>query len=241
MILFALAFAFSVHAADPCAEFNRPKTAAQLAQMCLKSVDKLSETGKKSSCRFEQYPQYPTAPVQLHNGKTANISVVPKDDLENLLYFIKTLGLPWQSRLLCSQRTHIAAYEFMQSKGIEVGKLMVEPQTTFGFGTLNVEYPDGRTRSWDNHVAPFVLVENNGKMEEWVLDLATFTCPVRRSVWEDFLKNRGKTYVTDRFALDPRDAGKTKIDGYAPPTEEDGIDRTIAHIRQVIEEKRGIR
>ncbi|MBX3022925.1 MAG: hypothetical protein KF799_14720 [Bdellovibrionales bacterium] len=214
--------------------------AAQMAQDCQTALARLNSTGKGQTCHKEQNGGYPTTEVETSNGQKTQISVVPEQDLQKLFYFSTTFGLPLKNRHLCSQRAHVVAYELKDQKNILAGKLIATPKSgMLSHGQLNVQYPDGRNYLLKYHVAPFVAVEREGKIEQWVIDPFTFSRPVKREEWESFLKNRAETYVTDRFALDDRDKDRTDLKGYT--VDPNGTNRTIGHTWQVIERMRGQR
>lgn len=219
----------------PPAHADNPETAARLAEECQRGIEKLAEAGKAKSCNRHQTPDpYPTTTFKASNGEDIEISVVPKEKLKDLHYYVTTLGTPLRHRRLCAQRAHIMSYSLYERYGIKSGKLMTKPGRAWVIypGTIQVDYPDGRRYHLDYHVASFVAVEENGKMEQYVIDPFTFTEPVKREVWEKRQQNRAETFITDRFALDLRDVKEKNIPPYQGR-------RSIAHTWQVIEQERG--
>ncbi|MBX3040401.1 MAG: hypothetical protein KF789_06800 [Bdellovibrionaceae bacterium] len=126
--------------------------------------------------------------------KDVKISVLSEEKAKELFKRLKAEGLNLKKDCVCAQRAHLMSF-IMEQEGIESGKVFAVPRsgllmagTMFGGHVVpNTPGNEKGSRSWKYHVAPFVYVEKDGKIEEYVFDPLLFKEPVPRTEWEKML------------------------------------------------------
>jgi hypothetical protein len=210
LIIGILITALAAHApADEISDMLS-KDAAQSAVDCINAVKSLNSTCNANSPRSNQTPQLAVSPpspssstrtVSLRNipASTFNdedkikqqASLMTKEQMEAAFKILKDeKEMRWDIPDLCAPKAQKGAI-LLQNKGVIVGKVFATvPGTLTGAFTdgdkLNPKLADARRlqKSWDYHVAPFVLFKNGGKEEKWVLDPLLFKGPVPLETWK---------------------------------------------------------
>lgn len=111
----------------------------------------------------------------------------------------------------CYARAHIMKKLMEERFGVTCKKIV-----TIGLNqrqTLNVYSSQGCCVSWSWHIAPYVLVYENGQWLDYVIDPSMFTRPVRASQWMAAQANKNcnslaqvgnaKIFSGDVYAIDP--------------------------------------
>lgn len=141
------------------------------------------------------------AQIQGVNGKTFSVSVLSEVDAKKIFNKLAT-----QKHIAykytqdgCNPRAHEMA-RIMDNEGIVSGKMFAE-------GRLVVP---GSPSATYFHVAPFILVNRNGKIQQMVLDPSVFKEPVSVDKWSKSLTQAKDTklvtvYATKRFNYVPAD------------------------------------
>lgn len=223
-----------------CAQSQEDDDIARLINQGQKGIQNLGSAGRTEICAPKPRNTqdldaiYPTANIQATNGQKIEVSIVPESELPKLFKLAGTLGLPWRNKDLCADRAHVMASTFDKEAHVIAGKLMLVPKNEALIfpGMLKMHFKDGSEASWKYHVAPFVIVEKNGKQEQWVIDPSTSTSPIRRDQWEKQQGNAWGSYVTNRFAMTPQDRHSTDMNDYTGRS-------NVAQSQQRIDENRG--
>lgn len=163
----------------------------------------------------KEVPQVPVIPktespryqkVKDQVGEEIDISVISEDKAKALFARIKQEQLGLRNPAVCAQRAHLISW-ILEREGVISGKLFVKPGW-FGSLVPNIPGNENGSMRWNYHVAPFIYVEKNGKIEQWVIDPYLFDKPVPRAQWEAVLSSHpkssfGKTQTTRRFIYRP--------------------------------------
>lgn len=152
-------------------------------------------TPPKPAARFQK--------VEDQVGEQIDISVLTEEEALALFRLLKREQLGLRNDAVCAQRAHLMSL-VMEDQGVISGKLFAKPGW---FGSI-VPDIEGRNLRWKYHVAPFLFVEKDGKVEQWVFDPFLFDRPVPRTQWESKLSSNpdsslGKVQTTRRFVYRP--------------------------------------
>ena len=144
------------------------------------------------------------------------MSVLTPDEADQVVEKLReTIGdLKYhRSETGCFARAHLLGQR-LQDLGVEAGKMWFEP--TFMVGKLN-PILNGKTergnQEWRFHVAPFILVDNNGKIEERVVDFALNSKAMPLKEYKEKLSPRPywlSASPGNRFAYDMRERWQNK-------------------------------
>jgi hypothetical protein len=142
--------------------------------------------------------------------KAIEVSVLTEEQAVELFRKVRgmrelALNRPWDG---CMARSQIISQRVEERFGIATGQVWMRKGNALApwWGSFDVQMPGEKERvgvPWNMHVAPFVLVEKNGKNEVWMLDPVLDTeRPLPQETWESRLSEkprRNSIYTTSRF------------------------------------------
>jgi hypothetical protein len=147
--------------------------------------------------------------------KAIEVSVLTEDQALELFRRVRgmrelALNRPWNG---CMARSQIISQRVEEIYGVATGQVWVRKGNAVASwrGSFDVQMPGEKERvgvPWNLHVAPFVLVEKNGRNEVWMLDPVLDKerpLPQENGEGRPSEKPRRNTiYTTSRFAYRPK-------------------------------------
>jgi Spy/CpxP family protein refolding chaperone len=145
------------------------------------------------------------------SGRELTLSVLTPEQADEVMTKLKsdTSDLKYQiSETGCFPRAHFLGQR-LQNLGVEAGKAWFEPSFAVGKikPVMNGKSERG-AQEWQFHVAPFILVDNNGKIEERVVDFALSDKATPLDQYKAQLSPRPywlNVQMSNRFAYDRRE------------------------------------
>jgi hypothetical protein len=113
----------------------------------------------------------------------------------------------------CFARAHFLGQR-IQDLGYEAGKMWFEPRFLLGkIDPILEGQTERRGKAWQYHVSPFILVDNNGKIEERIIDFSLSKKALPLSEFKSQLSPRPyliQAQASNRFAYDLQDRWHNK-------------------------------
>jgi hypothetical protein len=148
------------------------------------------------------------------DGNDVQVSVVSEEQAMEIFRSMRRENLLWSAIDGCAARSHIMG-QLLEQRGIITGKVFARPTWYWRRIVPNVrENENGRVR-WNFHVAPFIAVRREGRVEKWIIDPSTFSRPVPESQWLEMMSSHpksslGNVHTTNRFIYEPADVRETR-------------------------------
>ncbi len=160
------------------------------------------------------------AQLQAYNKSNIAISLISKDFADEIFNYLKDLNLPFRyPEDGCYARAQIMVQE-LEEMGLEAGKTFIEGNLI----VITENSPKGFVQ-WRYHVAPVLIVSENGKNIPYVFDPSIFDRPVPAEEWYNIQTSSRGTYIreiyfTEKYNYVPSKKNKdyddyNKMDNYA--------------------------
>lgn len=101
-----------------------------------------------------------------------------------------SLNRDFRSNSICANRAHVWAYDMLRNNGIKSGKAFIH-FTPSGLADEDI--------TWAYHVAPYIIVNDNGVKTEMVLDagFGSIRGPITMSQWSKYFGKSANCVVLD--------------------------------------------
>ena len=150
------------------------------------------------------FPTFASAELRDDLGYKIAVSVVSESEAQDLFEKVSAmtdLAFDYPDEF-CESRAHEMARR-LEAMGVNVGKIWVG-----GKFYMPSDFADAGIIGWSYHVAPFVLIDKNGRQEVLILDPATFAHPVLEDEWianllRDSRSSLRQTHYSNRFLFQP--------------------------------------